>query len=130
MGSFSDYLEIKVLEHIVGKTTYASPSAYIALYTTTPADSGGGVEVSDPSYVRQYTPGSSWTAATSGQISNAVQITFNAATTSWGTVNGFSLSDSLSGGNILVWGDVTVPKAVGAGDIPIYNVGQLIINLD
>jgi len=45
--SKSDYLEGKVLDHLLGRTTYTAPATvYVALYTSAPTDSGGGTEVS------------------------------------------------------------------------------------
>ena len=75
-GSKSDYAELKVLELLVGKTAFSTPTAYVALYTATPSDSGGGTEVSGGSYARKSTAGSDWNAAASGSISNANAITF------------------------------------------------------
>ena len=52
-GSFSDYLEDKLLKHAFTNTTY-TPAAtmYVGLYTAAPTDAGGGTEVSGGSYAR------------------------------------------------------------------------------
>jgi hypothetical protein len=51
--SFSDYLEDAVLDHVFRNTALTSPTTvYVALYTATPSDAGGGTEVSGGSYAR------------------------------------------------------------------------------
>lgn len=44
--SKSDYLENKLLDHQLGKTSYTMPTVYVGLFTAAPSDSGGGTEVS------------------------------------------------------------------------------------
>jgi hypothetical protein len=44
-NNMSDYAENKVLELLVGKTAFSTPTAYLALYTVTPTDAGGGTQV-------------------------------------------------------------------------------------
>ncbi len=42
MGSKADYLENKVLEHVLKNTSYTSPvTVYCALFTVAPTDAGG-----------------------------------------------------------------------------------------
>ena len=48
MGSFTDYLENKVLDHVVGKTSFTMPAVVaVALFTAAPSDAGGGTEVTN-----------------------------------------------------------------------------------
>lgn len=141
MGSFSDYLEAKLLDHVVGKTSFTMPSTvYVALYTTAPNDASTagtpspGVEVTGGSYARKSTAGADWNAAASGSISNANTITFVTATGSWGTVLAFALVDSASGaGNILAWGTLGTSKTIGTGDTASFaggTPGSLVLTLD
>ena len=51
MASFSDYAENKILELIVGKTGFTTPTAYIALVTTLPTDASTGATLVEPSFV-------------------------------------------------------------------------------
>jgi len=45
-GSKSNYLEDELLDHVLGGADWARPATvYIALYTVTPGDAGGGTEV-------------------------------------------------------------------------------------
>lgn len=131
MGSFSDYAELKILDHIVGKTSFTMPTVYVALFTVTPSDAAAsGTECSGGSYARKSTAGSDWSAAASGAISNAAAITFATATASWGTVVAFALFDAATSGNMLAWGALTASKAIDSGDTAQFNIGELDITLD
>ena len=47
MAGFTNYLEDKIINHVFGGAAYSAPStSYVALYTTSPTDAGGGTEVS------------------------------------------------------------------------------------
>lgn len=130
MGSFTDYTENKVLDHVVGKTSFTMPSVWIALFTAAPSDAGGGTEVSGGSYARKSTAGADWTAASSGATSNANVITFVTPSGSWGTVTHFALMDASTAGNMLAWSALTTPQAVGTGNVVSFAVGDLDITLD
>ena len=133
MGSFSDYAEKKVLEHIVGRATFSAPTAYIALFTVTPSDSGGGTECPGANYARVTTDLNDWEDghATAGTIQNALAITFPTANAGdWGTQVAFTAFDNSSGGNMLFWGALSVFKTVGNGDIVEFAAGDIDITLD
>jgi hypothetical protein len=138
MGSFSDYTEGKVLEHIVGKTSFAMPTAYVALSTADPTDSAAGMaEPVGNNYARKATAGADWNAKSGTNptlISNVNDITFAAASGSWGTITHFALYDQLAaGGNMLAYGTLTVSKAVTNGDTVKFaggTPGDLQLTLD
>jgi len=133
-GSFTDYLENKVLNHIFGVTAFSAPaSLYVGLSTSTIADAGTGItEPSGNSYARVAVTnnGTSWTTSTTGVISNKNILSFPEATGSWGTVTYSFVSDSLSGGNILFYGSLNTSKAVTAGDTVTIKAGDLSVTLD
>ena len=134
MGSKSNYLEEKWLNHILRGTAYTAPgTAYIALFTAAPSDSGGGTEVGTGAYARVVlnSTAASWNApGTSGTIDNASAITFAVATANWGTVVAFGLFDTLSGGSLLYWGTLDTNKSVDNGDTAQFNAGSLDISED
>lgn len=106
-GSKSDYLENKILDHVLGGGDYTRPATvYVGLFTTAPSDTGGGTEVSGGSYARVAVTNNAtnFPAASSGSKSNGTAITFPAATANWGTVVAFGIFDASSGGNLLYWG--------------------------
>ena len=129
--SFSNYLEDSLLDHIFDDPAYSPPAnVFIALYTATPNDAGGGTEVSGGSYARQSTAAADWNAASSGSKDNANAITFPEATAGWGTVTSFGLRDAVSGGNLLAYGDLTASKTINSGDTLKFNEGNLTVSLD
>lgn len=120
----SDYFENILLNELFGQTVWpARPSnLYFALATTAPTDSTPGTEVSGSGYARVavacstagFTVGGSTTAL--GSVTNAAAISWPQATGSWGTVSHFMVFDAASGGNMLLWGTLSTPRAVATGD--------------
>lgn len=130
-GSKSDYLELELLDHVLMKGDYASPTnIWIALFTADPSDAGGGTEVTGGSYVRKQTSGTDWDAAAGGASANATELSFVTATADWGTITAFALYDAVSGGNLLYWGELTVDKAVNDGDTAKFAIGDIDITED
>ena len=133
--SASNYLELKILDHILGDGAYESPTAYIALCTADPTDAGTGADMSEVadagSYARITTDADNWAAATAGSKANAEALTFPEATGAWGTVTHFAIVDSGTHGegNLLVSGALTASKAIASGDTPRFAIGDLTISL-
>jgi hypothetical protein len=124
--SKSDYAENKVNELLVGKTAFTLPTAYVALFTAAPSDSGGGTEVTGGSYARKSTAGADWNTSSGGSISNANAITFVTASASWGTVTHWAVFDASSAGNMLFWAILTNSKTIGSGDTASFAAGALV----
>lgn len=132
-GSFSDFLENEILDHVFGAAAYTAPATlYIALFTAAPTDAGGGTEVSGGSYARVAVTNNAtnFPAASGGAKANGTEITFVTATASWGTVVAFGIFDAASAGNLLAWADLTVTKTVNNGDTAKFAVSDLDITLD
>jgi len=129
----SNYLENKVLDHLLGRTTYTAPATvYVALYTTAPTDAGGGTEVSGGGYARKAVANdaTNWPAAAGGSKSNGTAIVFDEASSDWGTVEAFGIFDAAIGGNLLYWGAVTPAKTVNNGQTARFPAGSLVISED
>lgn len=127
-GSFSDYLEDKLLKHVFTNTAYTSPtSLYVALYTAAPSDTGGGTEVSGGSYARKAASFS--VSGTTTLATNSSAIEFDAATASWGTIVAIGIFDASTSGNFLAWADLTTNKTIDTGDILRIPSGDLDITL-
>lgn len=134
MGSFANFTEDKFLDHLVGKTSYTMPTAYVGLSTTDPTDDGSGMaEPSGMGYTRVATAGGDWNAASGGANSNANDVTFPEASGDWGTITHFALFDAASGGNMLIHGSLTTSKHVESGEIAKFaggTPGDLAFTLD
>lgn len=128
MAEFSNYLENKVLDHVLRNTSYTSPTTvYVGLFTSDPTDAGTGTEVSGGSYARQAL---SVTTASGGIVTSSADVTFPQATASWGTVSHIGLMDALSSGNLLMHTPLTTSKAIESGDILKITSGSLTVTLD
>ena len=128
MSGKSDFLELEILDHVLGNAAYTAPATvYVALFTAAPTDAGGGTEVTGGSYARAAVTNNAtnFPAAAAGAKSNGTEIAFAAATASWGTVVAFGVFDALTVGNLLYWGLVTPNKAVGNGDTAKFAIGDL-----
>jgi threonine dehydrogenase-like Zn-dependent dehydrogenase len=127
-GSFSDYLEDKLLKHAFTNTTY-TPAAtmYVGLYTAAPTDAGGGTQVSGGSYARVSVAFT--VSGTSTLCTNSAAVEFTAATASWGTIVAVGVFDASTAGNLLAWADLTVNKTIDTGDIFRIPTGDLDITL-
>ena len=134
--SFSNYLELELLDHLLAVSSYSAPTTWVALCTADPTDAGTGAsmnEVADTgAYARVATSGSFGTAAASGSISNDAAITFPELTASWGTVTHFAIVDSEThgAGNMLAYGALTASKTFSVGDTPRFPTGDLTVSLD
>ena len=128
MAEFSNYLENKILDHVLRNTSYTSPTTvYVGLFTSDPTDAGTGTEVSGGSYARQAL---SVTTASGGIVTSSADVTFPQATANWGTVSHIGLMDALSSGNLLMHTPLTTSKTIETGDILKVSSGNLTVTLD
>lgn len=125
MSAASNYLENKVLDHVLGKgaRTMTSPAAiYLALFketgTGTLANLEAGtltdeISTSGTAYARTavtFSTAASGSAATSGTVS------WTTATADWGTVTAVAVMDATTAGNVLFYGNLTASKTISSGD--------------
>lgn len=155
MAAMSDILENKLIDWLlrgqaIGLTGASAAagtgptSTYIALFTTNPSDPGGGVEVTGGSYARvavtsslanwagtQAAASTTASSGTSGTTSNNAAVTFPAPTANWGVITGVGIFDASTGGNLLLWGALTVSKTVNSGDAaPSFAAAALSFQID
>ncbi len=126
-GNLALYAENKTLELLVGKTAFATPTAYIGLFTVIPDEDGaGGTEASLGNYARIATAGADWGAAAAGAITNANDITFvECAAAAWGLQVGIGIWDALTVGNMIFWVPLTANKQVDIGDTFRLEAGEI-----
>ncbi len=131
MGSFADYWENEILDHLFGKGSYTPPTIYVGLSMADPADDASGLaEPNGNSYARAATAGADWNVASGGMLDNANDITFPEASGNWGTITHFALFDAASGGNMLAHGSLSVSKSIDSGDTAKFAAGDLDVSLD
>lgn len=132
-GSKSNFLENKLLDHVLGGDEYKKPgTVYIALFTVAPNDAGGGTEVSGGGYARAavVNNATNFPPASDGVKTNGTEIVFAEATADWGTIVAFAIFDDATGGNMLYWGNLGVSKTVMAGDTAKFAVNDMEIEED
>lgn len=125
-GSITQYLEDKIVDHILGTATYTKPSSvYVALFTVIPTKSTSGTEVTGGSYARQV---ATFTASSSGLSSNSGNIDFTSMPTC--TVVGVGVYDSSTTGNLLFFSPLDTNKSVTAGDTFRIATGDFDISIN
>ena len=128
MAEFSDYLENKVLDHVLRNTSYTSPTTvYVGLYTSNPTDTNSGTEVTGGSYARQSL---SVSAASGGIVTSSADVTFPQCTVLWGSVGFIGILDAVTSGNLLMHTALTTAKTIDVGDILKITSGNLTVTLD
>lgn len=132
MSALSDYLENKLLDHLLRNTAYAQPATlYFALFTADPGESGvtGELTIGTGAYARAAITNNNVNfpqCAASGTPTktNATAITFPTASAAWGTVTHWAIYDASSGGtNMLAHGALSATRYVASGDTPKIAVG-------
>jgi hypothetical protein len=125
MSAASNYLENKVLDHVLGEgaRTYTSPATiYLALFknigTGTSANLEDGtltdeISTSGTAYGRQ---GVNFSAAANGTAATSGTVTWSTATADWGTVTHVAVMDASTAGNVLFYGNLTSSKVIENGD--------------
>ena len=132
MGAASNYLENKLLDHVLTSTAYTQPSRYVALFTSDPGETGsytGEISTSGTAYARQAV---TFAAASSGTSATNATVTFPTATASWGTITHVAIVDgsTAGAGNVLFYGAVTASKTIDTGDTFQISSGNLTVSLD
>jgi len=124
MSAMSDYLENKLLDHILGTTAYTAPSAvYLGLSIASMGENAGGTELSGNGYTRVSV---AFDAASGGTTDNTAVVDFPACTGSnWGAVAYWSIWDASTGGNMLLHGAFTSAKTIEVNDVLRVAAGDL-----
>lgn len=145
MAALSNYLENKLIDWLLRGQAFTPPATvYVGLLTSSPADAGGGTEVTGGAYARVAIASSlaNWagtqaaastvaSSGTSGTTSNNAAITFPAPSASWGAATHFGVYDAATAGNLLWFGALDAPKTVNNGDpAPAFPAAALSLQLD
>jgi len=134
MSAASNYLENKVLDHVLTATSYSAPSVrYLGLFKNVSGNAAANLEagtitdeVSGGSYARKAV---TFAAASSGTSATNATVTFDTATADWGSITHVAVMDALTSGNVLFYGAVTTPKTIENGDTFQVSSGNLTISL-
>lgn len=122
----TNYFEKAILELLRGTSITAPTTVYLALFLNSPTETGtAGTEIAYTGYARQPITFSAPASMNSGiGIKNSADITFPTATTAAGTVTHVGVMDSLTAGNMLIYGELTDPLVVAANEAPVVVAGE------
>ena len=127
MPSMSDFLESKIIDHLLRGQAYTVPTTiYLALCTSPTDDAGGGTEVAGGGYSRQpVTLAASGGGGTTTSTTDCVFPNMPAVTVTHGKI-----CDAVSGGNVLMHGALVVSKVVPLGDPLTIAAGDIDLSFD
>ena len=129
MAGKSDYLEDKILNHVLRNTAYTQPATvYAGLFTAAPSDTGGGTEVSGNNYAR--TAITFGAPSPSGTCANSGAVTFPTPSGSWGACTHFGVFDASSAGNLLYWAALAQTETPLSGNTVSFAIGALVVTED
>lgn len=137
MSASSDYLEDKLLDHVLRNTAYTSPTTvYVALFTS---DDSTGLtaenleagtitnECTGGAYTRQT---ATFDAISGGSTSNSSNLTWTTASDgNWGTITHVAVMDASSAGNVLFYGALDTAREILQDDTFQITAGSLTITL-
>jgi hypothetical protein len=138
MSAASNYLENKVLDHVLRNTAYTQPSGlWLALFNNTSTNTAANLEAgtltdetstSGTAYARKTV---AFSASSSGTAATSATVTFDAATANWGTITHVAIMDGATAGagNVLFYGAVTTAKTIETGDTFQVTSGNLTVAL-
>lgn len=122
----TNYLETILLNVLKGVSATAPVKVYLALYFNSPTETGtSGTEISYSGYARQEMQFSAPAAINGGiGIQNLSDVTFPVTPSALGTITHIGILDSLTGGNMLVYGEFTESITVSANEAPVIVAGE------
>ena len=129
--SLSNLLEETIGAHLLRSGEWAKPVAlYLALLKSDPGETGVLDEVTGGDYARLAAgpDDALWSLPANGnkQFANPVDLTFPAPTADWGRISHFALMDALTGGAMLAYAPLTVPREIYGNDpAPLFAAGDL-----
>lgn len=122
----TDYFETLILNLARGISATAPTTMYLALYLNDPSDTGKGTEVSYSGYARQPILFSAPAASGGGMaIQNTEVITFAKAAVDVGNATYVGVLDSLTGGNMYVYGPLTEALPIQANVSPVVRANSI-----
>lgn len=130
--SASNFLELELLDHVLGNAAYSAPATvYISLHTADPGEAGAAAEASGVNYARLAVTNNAtnWPAASGGSKSNGTLLTFaTPGAGGWGLITHFAIWDAVSAGNCLfVSNAMAIPKTINENDVVTFGIGAITV---
>ena len=124
------------LNNIMGNVfgTQSTPSLptnyWLGLSTTAPSTGGGNV--TEPTGGAGYgrVQLTSLSLPVNGSITNSAAVVFNESTASWGLITHYVIYGQQTGGNLLMYGPLTVSRTVEINTVVTIKPNELVITLE
>ena len=133
MSAASDYLENKVLNHVLRNAAYTQPgNLFVGLFTgnaLTNLEAGtlsDEVSTAGTAYIRKAV---TFANATTGSATNSGTVTFDPAIATWGNISAIAIMDTVSSGNVLFYGNLTTSKLIENGDTIQFVASNITVTL-
>ncbi len=128
----TSYLEKKLIDHALGLAAYTIPTTvYASLHTLSPGQAGSfASEVTTVSsgYLRAtLTSKMNACDPVTGISANNANVLYGPALIDWGTITYIAISDAISGGNMLMYGALSVAQTTPIGESIQFSVGQFVV---
>lgn len=119
----TNFFEDKIVKLLRQARINGLPKVYIGLFLNNPNEEGAGVELSYTGYTRQEIVFAAPRTDSSGTyITNSNDIAFKESPINVGNATYIGIFDSIVGGNMYLYGQLTVPINVQIGVSPIVRV--------
>lgn len=134
-AGFSNAVENKILDHIMGDGTYTvTAPTYLALTTVAVAETDTAASITEAAYTgyaRKSIAAADVSAAASGSKTNTAAQLFADCTAGTSTVIGWALVSSSAGaGDVIMFGTCTSTVISTTQTPPTVGIGGLVLNLD
>jgi hypothetical protein len=131
MGSLSDFLENKLLDHLANVAFTPAPTLYVALCTADPTDAGTAATIPEVAVANGYARTAvTFGAAASRKVIQSGAVTFPPATGAWGTITHWAAVTSAAGaGDLYAYGNFVTPFVPVAGNTPTIPSGELQVEI-
>lgn len=129
MTKLSNYLENKLVDHVLRNTAYTPPTAlHVALHTADPTEAGNVGEVTTAAYATYARKTLSVGAPTNGVSTNSADLNWTNCPVI--TISHISIWDAASAGNCLYYGPLTAAQTMASGETFKIPAGSLSIGFD
>jgi hypothetical protein len=113
-------------EDLVLDTMFEVAGLYVGLSTADPGeDEAGLAEPAGNGYARVSVSAATWNAASGGSKTNALEVTFPAASGNWGTVTHAFVADAETSGNIIISNALSASKTITSGQTPRFPAASI-----
>jgi hypothetical protein len=130
MAALSTYAENQVVNFLLRGTTPTVPSQwFLALYTTNPTAFDTGAEIPFTGSSNYFRQPITFGPPSNGSLANTGEIDFPPAGTTWGNVAYAAIRDAATGGNLLFYGSLVLPRYINAGDVLRFLVGNVTVTV-